>query len=73
MGAQKHKEYTDYIIRSLQTLAPKPGTNSYVYAAGFLAAYLATILEEDPIAFHQFKRHIEQRKKELNSVAKPRL
>ena len=75
MGAQKHKDYVDYIIRSIQTINPhssNEGRIGYVYAAGFLASYLASLLEEDPIAFHQFKRHIEQRKKELSLPIKPK-
>jgi hypothetical protein len=75
MATQKHKDYTDYIIRSIQSINPhndSEGRTGYVYAAGFLASYLASLIEEDPAAFNQFKRHIEQRKRELNSVVKPK-
>lgn len=58
-----HKVYTDLIIRSVQEINPhtnKEGRVGYVYAGGFLASYLASLMLEDPYIYKRFRRHIEQ-------------
>jgi hypothetical protein len=57
-----HKDYTDYIIGSVQAINPhsnQEGRVGYVYAAGFLASYLASLMQEDPWAYKRFQQHIE--------------
>ena len=67
MTTIKHRQYTDYIIDSVRSVNPyksSEGRIGYVYASGFLASYLANILEEDPIMFREFKKHIEKQRRQ---------
>ena len=60
-----HQEYCDWIIQSLRTVNPhtsEEGRIGYVYASGFLAAYLASLMREDPYMYKRFRMHIERRK-----------
>ena len=58
-----HKQYTDAIIDSLRGINPhnaEEGRIGYVYASGFLAAYLASLMREDPYVYKRFVRHIDR-------------
>ena len=58
-----HKQYTDAIIDSLRSINPhnaEEGRIGYVYASGFLAAYLASLMREDPYVYKRFIKHIER-------------
>ena len=58
----EHKQYTDAVIASLRSINPhnaEEGRVGYVYASGFLASYLASLMVEDPYIYKRFKRHID--------------
>jgi hypothetical protein len=55
-----HKEYTDWVIASVQQFKP----DNYVYATGFLASYLTSLFEQDPWAYKRFRQHLENLKEE---------
>lgn len=61
----EQKEYCDAVIAHLRSINPhnaQEGRVGYVYASGFLAAYLASLMVEDPFVYKRFKRHIDQLK-----------
>lgn len=56
-----HEEYCDAIIAHVRQVNPhtaQEGRIGYVYASGFLAAYLASLMMEDPYVYKRFQRHI---------------
>ena len=56
-----HEEYCDAIIAYVRQVNPhtaQEGRIGYVYASGFLAAYLASLMMEDPYVYKRFQRHI---------------
>jgi hypothetical protein len=63
----KHEDYVKFIQQSVESVCPKQykGNESMhrLYHAGFLAGYLAKMLEKDPYYVREFKRHIEHIKK----------
>ena len=62
MKKTQHEEYCDAIIKSIQSINPhtnQEGRVGYIYSSGFLAAYLASLMVEDPWAYKKFKRHID--------------
>lgn len=57
-----HKDYTDAVIENVRGINPHTATEGrigYVYASGFLAAYLASLMMEDPYIYKRFQRHID--------------
>ena len=61
-----HKEYTDLIIDSLRAINPhtsEQGRIGYVYASGYLASYLASLMKEDPYIYLRFRKHIERQER----------
>ena len=62
MASQEQKNLAQALLRSVGEINPynSRGTNQkteyYMYNSGFLAGYLAGVLLEDPIRFHEFKR-----------------
>jgi len=61
----EHKQYCDAIIASIHAINPhdsQEGRVAYVYASGFLASYLASLMVEDPWAYKKFIAHIEHLK-----------
>lgn len=60
-----HKDYTDFVIRQVRDINPyTKDSHGYAYAVGFLASYVANILEEDEFRLKQFQRHIERVKRQ---------
>ena len=60
----EHDDYIKFIQQSVETICPfQDEGKRRLYHAGFLAAYLAKVLEKDPYNVREFKRHIEQVKK----------
>ena len=58
-----HEEYCDAIIAYVRQVNPhtaQEGRIGYVYASGFLAAYLASLMMEDPYVYKRFQRHINR-------------
>lgn len=35
----------------------------YIYQSGFLAAYLASLMTEDPYVYRRFQKHVESKRK----------
>jgi hypothetical protein len=60
-----HEDYVKFIQQSVESVCPYRGNESLhrLYHAGFLAGYLAKMLEKDPYYLREFKRHIEHVKK----------
>lgn len=60
----KHNDYVKFIQQSVESVCPYDDEQKRrLYHAGFLAAYLAKMLEKDPYSVREFKRHMEQVKK----------
>ena len=59
-----HNDYIKFIQQSVESVCPYSEEHKRrLYHAGFLAAYLAKMLEKDPYNVREFKRHVEQVKK----------
>jgi len=65
MATAKQREYAEWILEQVGRKNPynRQGTNSsheyYIYTAGYLAAYLGSLLAEDAIMRQQFERHVK--------------
>jgi hypothetical protein len=67
-----HKDYTQAIINQVAELNPhynQDGRIGYVYAAGYLASYLASLMQEDPYVYKRFVKH-SQKVKAQNKARK---
>jgi hypothetical protein len=61
----RQEQLRKYIEHSVGTVCPyNDKTRNRLYRLGFLEAYLACILTEDPIMFKQFKNKIGEMKDE---------
>lgn len=69
MSSKKHKENVDWILAITGTVNPynRSGQNVksefYLYQMGFLASYLASLMEEDPFVARRFKKHVESKQR----------
>lgn len=60
----------DWIIESVAEVNPynRTGANAkseyLIYNMGYLAAYLASMMEEDPFIAKRFKRHVESNREQ---------
>jgi hypothetical protein len=56
-----HEDYSKWILDQLKQINPhaKDKTQSYIWASGFLASYLAGKMLEDPGLAHKFKRDLD--------------
>lgn len=62
MSTPRQKQYASAILNDLSQVNPytkKDGMIAYLYAAGYLAGFLASLAEEDPWIYKRFKKHIE--------------
>ena len=57
----EHDDYVKFIQQSIDSVCPYKNNESLhrLYHAGFLASYLASMLQKDPFYVREFKRHIE--------------
>lgn len=58
----EHRSLANQILRDLSQVNPytrNDGMIAYIYAAGFLAGYLASLAEEDPFIYRRFQKHVE--------------
>ena len=65
--------YTQAIINAIAEINPHYNTDGrigYVYAAGFLASYLASLMERDPYVYKEFIRHLGKVKAQNKSQNK---
>jgi hypothetical protein len=59
-----HEDYVKFIQQSIESVCPyQQEPLRRLYHAGFLASYLAHMLEKDPWFLKEFRRHIEEIKK----------
>ena len=64
----KQKQMAEHLLEAVASVNPysKQGTNAKqeynIYQGGFLAGYLASLMEEDPFVYRRFMKHIEQRR-----------
>ena len=65
MITTKQQRMAEQILREVASVNPynNQGTNARseynIYQGGFLAGYLASLMEEDPFVYKRFTRHIE--------------
>ena len=61
MQASEQQAYTQAIMHLLQDQNPYKHDKhlAYIWATGFLAAYLASLSTEDPWTFKRFKQHVK--------------
>jgi hypothetical protein len=63
MTNPEQQKMTNWIIQQIQQINPyHESRTGNVYAYGFLASYLASILRQDLIQRREFERHIQQLK-----------
>ena len=63
MSTPQQKAYANQILRDLSQVNPYSKTDgmiAYLYAAGYLAGFIASLAEEDPFIYKRFKRHIDE-------------
>ncbi len=76
MATLKQREYAEWILQEVGKVNPynRFGENLpreyYLYSAGYLAAYLGSLLAEDLVLRRQFERHIQQQQAPLQSRGK---
>ena len=60
-----HEDYVKFIQQSVESVCPYKNNEALhrLYHAGFLAGYLAKMLQKDPYYVREFKQHIEHIKK----------
>jgi len=66
MQTPEQKQFTEAILAELKAANPytqSDGRTGYIWAAGFLAAYLASLATEDPYIYKRFRAHIRERAK----------
>ncbi len=68
MATKQQKDLALWILEQIGTVNPynRLGENLkseyYIYEGGFLAAYLASLMEEDPWIRKRFEQHIKAKK-----------
>jgi hypothetical protein len=66
MTSRKHRETADWIIDMIGQTNPYRRNQAnlkseyYIYQMGFLASYMASLIEEDPFIARRFARHIKE-------------
>jgi hypothetical protein len=64
MASRKQQEYAQWIMQEIGQINPYNRQNQnmpkeyYIYTAGYLAAYLGSLLAEDVAMRRQFERHV---------------
>ena len=68
MATKQQTDMAHWILDQVGSVNPynKQGENSkseyYIYEGGFLAAYLASLMVEDPFVYRRFEQHIKSKK-----------
>ncbi len=68
MITNKQRQMAEHILTEVASVNPynKAAANAKqeynIYQGGFLAGYLASLMEEDPFIYRRFMKHIEQRR-----------
>ena len=67
MATRQQRDLANWVLQQVGTVNPynRQGENLksefYLYQGGFLAAYLASLMREDPFILRRFERHIRER------------
>jgi predicted metal-dependent hydrolase len=62
MQDKDHKDLAYAILNAIREINPYNSNNQelgYLFAAGFLASYLASLAEEDPYIYKRYMQHIK--------------
>ena len=68
MANKQQKATAEWILDQIGTVNPYNRVHEnrkseyYIYQGGFLAGYLASLMQEDPWMLKRFQRHIEDQK-----------
>lgn len=68
MTSKEHEQLVEWILEQVAVTNPynrfheNKKSEFYIYQSGFLAAYLASLMREDPFVYRRFKQHAEKRR-----------
>lgn len=69
VASKQHRDFAAHILQQLGEINPynRQGQNLrneyYIYQLGFLAGYLASVFENDPILYREFREHLKRQKR----------
>lgn len=68
MTSKEHEQLVELVLEQIAGTNPynrfneNKKTEFYIYQSGFLAAYLASLMREDPFVYKRFQAHVESLK-----------
>ena len=68
MASKQQEEFAKWILEQVGSSNPygrafaNKKSEYYIYQSGFLASYLASLMQEDPFIAQRFKKHIAEKK-----------
>jgi hypothetical protein len=68
MSKKDHNDLAYAILATIREINPYKSDEQelgYLYAAGFLASYLASLAEEDPYILKRYQQHIKKLKAQV--------
>jgi len=66
MTNEYHRKTANQILTDVARVNPymkKDGPIAYLYAAGYLAGFIASLAERDPYVYREFKQHVEEQQR----------
>ncbi len=63
MTQERHRKIANQILTDVARVNPymkKDGPIAYLYAAGYLAGFIASLAERDPYIYKEFKQLVEE-------------
>ena len=63
MNQEYHRKIANQILTDVAKINPymkKDGPIAYLYAAGYLAGFIASLAERDPYIYKEFKQLVEE-------------
>jgi hypothetical protein len=63
MQKTQQEQYADWIMQQIRLINPNLDANDrrgYIYSTGFLAGYVASLMQEDPWLARRFRKHIRE-------------
>lgn len=66
MSTSQQQAYANQILRDVAQVNPyakTDGMTAYLYAAGYLAGFIASLAEEDPYVYKRFRQHVDKQAK----------
>ena len=70
MASKQQQDHAQWILEQVGSVNPygkgleNKKSEYYIYQGGFLAAYMASLMLEDPFIAKRFERHIAHQKKQ---------